>query len=99
MFDFLCTQPAYDYGDKPPAPPAAMPGLLDGLGLSALWQAPRPAYVDQPAGPAAASTSPGLLCWLIGSPTPAYQTADPKPSPSQSSARQQSPYAHDPIGR
>jgi hypothetical protein len=80
MFDFLCTQPRYDYGDKTPAPAApTVPGLLDGLGLSSLWQAPTPHYEGQPAT-AAASSSPGLLCWLVGSPTPAYQTATPKPS-------------------
>lgn len=80
MFGFLCTQPSYDYGDKAPAPSApTVPGLFDGLGLSTLWQAPTPAYVGQGAT-SAASSSPGLLCWLLGSPTPAYQTATPKPS-------------------
>ena len=81
MFGFLCTQPSYDYGDKAPALSAPTPpGLFDGLGLSALWKAPTPAYVGQATTTAAASSSPGLLCWLLGSPTPAYQTAAPKPS-------------------
>ena len=83
MLDFLCaSQPRYDTGDKTPTPaplPApTVPGLLDGLGLSALWSAPTPAYVGQPV--TAAASSPGLLCWLLGSPTPHYQTA-PTPTP------------------
>ncbi len=87
MLDFLCTQPRYDYGEKTPAPPSAptVPGLLDGLGLSTLWQAPTPHYEGQPTT-AAAAQPPGLLCWLLGSPTPAYQVATakpPKPTPQQ----------------
>lgn len=82
MLDFLCTPTRYDYGDKSPTPallPApTVPGLLDGLGLSSLFTAPTPAYVGQPA--TAAASSPGLLCWLLGSPTPHYTTATAKPS-------------------
>jgi len=81
MLDFLCaSQPRYDTGDKAPAPLPAptVPGLLDGLGLASLFSAPTPAYVGQPV--TAAASSPGLLCWLVGSPTPHYQTA-PTPAP------------------
>lgn len=81
MLDFLCTQPRYDTGDKSPAPTVTptVPGLFDSLGLSVLWRAPTPRYEGQTTTAAAAS-SPGLLCWLLGSPTPAYQTATPAPS-------------------
>lgn len=88
MLEFLCTQPRYDTGDKGPAAPAAapsVPGLLDGLGLSALWQAPTPQYDGQPVS--AAASSPGLLCWLLGAPTPAYQPAA-APAQSSQTARQ-----------
>lgn len=82
MLDFLCaSSPRYDTGDKDtstPLPAPTVPGLLDGLGLSMLFAAPTPAYVGQ-APTSAASSSPGLLCWLVGSPTPHYQAATPKP--------------------
>lgn len=79
MLDFLCSQTRYDYGDKAPAPPPTTTSVLDTLGLSWLWQTPTPKYDGLPA---AGSSSPGFLCWLFGSPTPAYQTtAPPVPSP------------------
>lgn len=84
MLDFLCAStPRYDTagdGTTTPAPLPAptVPGLLDGLGLSALFVAPTPAYVGQAV--TAHASSPGLLCWLFGSPTPHYQAATPKPS-------------------
>ena len=91
MLDFLCAStPHYDYGDKTtpaPLPSPTVPGLLDGLGLSALFAPPTPAYVGQTVS--TAPRSPGLLCWLFGSPTPAYQTATPKPSTSTAPLYQQ----------
>lgn len=90
MLDFLCAAtPRYDTGDAStpaPLPAPTVPGLLDGLGLSALFAAPTPAYVGQVV--TAQPSSPGLLCWLVGSPTPHYQTATPKP-PSTPAQQQQ----------
>ena len=90
MLDFLCAStPRYETGDTStpaPLPAPTVTGLLDGLGLSALFMAPTPAYVGQTV--TAQPSSPGLLCWLFGSPTPHYQTATPKPStPAQQSQR------------
>ena len=91
MLDFLCAStPRYDTGGDgttpAPLPAPTVPGLLDGLGLSALFVAPTPAYVGQAV--TAHASSPGLLCWLFGSPTPHYQAATPKPStPAQQSQR------------
>ena len=86
MLDLLCVQPSYDTGDKAPAPMPQTPtmsSLFDSV--AALWQVPTPRYEGQVSS--SSPGSPGLLCWLVGSPTPAYQAASasgPSQSPSQS---------------
>ena len=96
MFGLFCNaQPSYQTGGAsvpvstathvPTAPLESLLGDLFSV-FNPLWQA-TPRYEGVTTAPAA-PPSPGFLCWLIGSPTPVYQTASATPTGTAITPRQ-----------